>query len=253
VPSETIYDHPLYYDVLFGFDRSREAGFYDRTFARCGIARGEPILEVACGPARVARLLGRCGHRVTGLDRSAAMLAFARAAAAAEKTPLLTLQADMTAFSVEHAFAAACNPLSSFRLLHHDSDVDAHLRCMAGALRPGGVYVLDLALQASGDQPVVTTEEGWEMTRGDVTVRGENEAVSVDHAGRRLRLAWGSEAHLRGYTAPALAERVRACPGFVIESWHPESSRATGVSEFCLDGQPDAPPEGRAMLVLRRR
>jgi len=251
--SETIYDHPLYYDILFGFDRSKEAEFYDRTFARCGVATGERILEVACGPARVARLLSRRGHRVTGLDRSPAMLAFAREQAAAEATPLATLCADMTAFSAPDPFAAACNPLSSFRLLHSDAEADAHLRCMAAALRPGGVYVLDLAFQARSGAPVTTTDEGWEMTRCAVTVRGENDAVYVSDAGAQRCLAWGAEVHLRGYTASAFAERVGARPAFAIESWHPESSRATGVSEFCVEGVSAGPVVGRAMVVLRRR
>jgi SAM-dependent methyltransferase len=250
---DTIYDHPLYYDVLFGFDRSREAEFYDATFTRCGVARGERVLEVACGPARVARLLARRGWRMTGLDRSAAMLAFARAEAAAESTPLDTLCADMTAFSTARPFAAAYNPLSSFRLLHGDAEADAQLRCLAAALRPGGVYVLDLAFQAQAGEPVTTTDEGWELTRGAVTVRGENDAVYVTDAGVRRKLAWGSEAHLRGYTASAFAERVRSCPDLAIESWHPEAGRATGVSEFRLDGEAEPPPAGRAMVVLRRR
>ena len=60
---QTIYDHPLYYDILFGFDRSKEADFYQGTFARCGIAASEQILELACGPARVSRIcLSRSGR-----------------------------------------------------------------------------------------------------------------------------------------------------------------------------------------------
>lgn len=251
--SETIYDHPLYYDILFGFDRSKEAEFHHRTLARCGIATGGPVLEVACGPARVARLLARRGWKLTGLDDSPAMLAFAREQAAAEGTLLATLCGDMTAFSIREPFAAAYNPLSSFRLLHSDAEADAHLRCMAAALRSGGVYVLDLAFQASAGAPVTTTDEGWELTRGAVTVRGENDAVYVTDAGARRRLAWGAEAHLRGYTASSFAERVGACPDFAIESWHPESSRATGVSEFGVSGQASGPVVGRAMVVLRRR
>ena len=250
--TKTIYDHPLYYDILFGFDRSQEAEFYHGIFARSGVTPGEPILEVGCGPARVARLLARRGHRVTGLDRSPAMLAFAREAAAAEATPLDALCADMTAFSSERKFAAAYNPLSSFRLLHTDAEADAHLRCIAAALRPGGVYALDLAFQAEADEPVATTDEGWEMTRDGVTVRGENDGVTVDDAGVTQRLAWGQEAHLRGYTARAFAARVRACPGLALESWHPEAGRATGVSEFRVRGQARAPRAGRTMVVLRR-
>lgn len=251
--SETIYDHPRYYDILFGFDRSQEVEFYDRTFSRCGVARGERVLELACGPARVARLLARRGYRVTGLDHRPAMLAFARDEAAREAIPLATLCADMTDFTSEEKYAAASNPLSSFRLLHGDAEADAHLCCVAAALRPGGVYVLDLGFQASVGEPVVTTDAGWEMTRGEVTVRGENDAVTVDDAGLRLRLAWGPGAHLRGYTATTFAERVGACPDLEIESWHPEAGRATGVSEFHLAPAAGPPTVGRAMVVLRRR
>jgi SAM-dependent methyltransferase len=251
--SETIYDHPRYYDILFGFDRSKEAEFHHRIFTRCGVAASEPVLEVGAGPARVARLLARSGWRVTALDHSAAMLAFAREEAAREGIALDTLSADMTAFTTERSFAGAYNPLSSFRLLHSDALADAHLRCMATALRPGGVYVLDVAFVATEGEPSHTTDEGWEMTRGNVTVRGENDAVYVTDGGVRRRLAWGSEAHLRNYTVSAFAERVAACPAFALESWHPEVSRATGVSEFGVEPGSPAPVVGRAMVVLRRK
>lgn len=251
--TEAIYDHPLYYDILFGFDRSHEAEFHHRTFARCGITPGESLLEVACGPARIARLLARRGCRVTGLDLSTAMLELAREQAAAEATPLTTLCADMTAFSVRETFGAAYNPISSFRLLHSDREADAHLRCMAAALRPGGVYVVDLGFLRSAAEPVTTTTEGWEVTRDGVTVRGENEGVTVTEAGVQRRLAWGPGAHLRGYTTSAFAERVRACAEFALESWHPAASGAAGDSAFSTEGQPAAAVVRRSMVVLRRR
>jgi hypothetical protein len=82
-------------------------------------------------------------------------------------------------------------------------------------------------------------------------VHAENEGITVLEAGAARRLAWGAEAHLRGHTASAFAVRVGACPAFALESWHPESGRATGVSEFSLE--PAAGPvAGRAMVLLRR-
>jgi SAM-dependent methyltransferase len=249
---QTIYDHPHYYDVLFGFDRSKEADFYHRAFLRAGVAADERVLEVAAGPARVGRLLARRGWSVTALDRSPAMLALARDAAASEGARLETRCADMTSFESAAEFAAACNPLSSFRLLPGDREADAHLRCMARALRPGGVYVLDLAFIEKDGDPVRTTGDSWEMTEGDVTVQGDDSGVYVTDAGAPLRLAWSAGTHLRGYTAKALAERVGACPGLEIESWHPERSRATGVSEFSEAGTREL-PVGRTMVVLRRR
>ena len=115
------------------------------------------------------------------------------------------------------------------------------------------MYVLDLSFQASADEESVTTDESWEMTLGKVTVRAENDAVHVDDDGVRRELAWGAEGHLRGYTSATFAQRVEAAAaGLRIEGWHPESSRATGVSEFSLDASAEGPVAGRAMVVLRR-
>jgi SAM-dependent methyltransferase len=253
LPSETIYDHPRYYDLLFGWDRSVEADFYDRVFRRCGIASGERVLEVACGTGRVACLLARRGWDVTGLDVSPGMLAFLRERAAGEGIPVQALCADMTAFRTETRFAAACNPQSSFRLLRSDAAAEAHLSAMAAALRSGGIYVLDMTFLASGEEPALTTDESWEMTQGGVIVRAENDAVYVNDRGVQRVLAWGQEGHLRGYTASDFGRRVDSSGDLEIESWHPESSGATGVSEFSADDPATAPVTGRAMVVLRRR
>jgi len=137
---DLLYDHPLYYDILFGFDRDFEAGFYHRCLERCGVGRGERVLEVAAGTGQVALRLARLGWRVTALDVRAAMLSFLAERARAEGLEVDTLCADMASSFASHGpFAAAYNPMSSFRLLHGDGEVGAHLRAMAGALRLGGV------------------------------------------------------------------------------------------------------------------
>jgi len=46
--------------------------------AKEAVAAGRQVLELACGTGRVAIQLARAGVRVTGLDRSPAMLAVAR-------------------------------------------------------------------------------------------------------------------------------------------------------------------------------
>ncbi|MEN8160138.1 MAG: hypothetical protein ABFS41_08715, partial [Myxococcota bacterium] len=84
------------------------------------------------------------------------------------------------------------------------------------------------------------------------TVRADDDGIVVQDGAERHRLAWGTEGHLRGYTAADLAACVGRCAAFAIESWHPESSRATGVSEFAFEGHAEPPPGGRTMVVLRR-
>jgi len=123
---------------------------------------------------------------------------------------------------------------------------------VAAALRPGGVYVLDLGFVQNAGDPVTTTSESWEETRDGVTVRGENKGVTVIEASVRRHLAWGTGDHLRGYTTRTFAERVAACPGFALESWHPAASEAAGDTRFSISGQPPAAVLRRAMVVLRR-
>jgi SAM-dependent methyltransferase len=249
---ETIYDYPRYYDILFGWDRGREAAFYHSVLASRGVSGNDRVLEVACGTGRVACLLAELGWSVTGLDLRPSMLAFLRQRCAASGLRVETLLGDMTSFRAPSRFAAAYNPLSSFRLLSTDDRAESHLSRMADALRPGAIYVLDLEFLANEEEPSLTTDEAWEMTAEGITVRADNAGVEVIDEGDRRLLAWGEEGHLRGYTAAAFEQRVAAAGGFSIESWHPESSRATGVSEFRADHTTQPPVVGRAMVVLRR-
>ena len=73
----TLYDHPEYYDILFGWDRDAEAQSYDQTLLDCGVERGSRVLEVAAGTAQIGVRLASMGWHVTALDLSEAMLEFA--------------------------------------------------------------------------------------------------------------------------------------------------------------------------------
>ena len=249
-----IYDHPLYYDVLFSWDRTPEADFYEAVFRSCDVEPNDRILEVACGSGQVARHLARRGWTVTGLDSRSAMLDFMIREAKAEGVPIEARQGDMAGeCGGQSEFAGAYNPLSSFRLLHDDDSAGAHLRSMAGALRAGAPYILDMAFLKDAGAEVITTEESWEMSRGTVHVRGENDAVYVDDDGVRTMIPWGEESHLRGYTSETFAELIRASGQFVVETIHPEAGRnAEGVSVFELDVRAALPVVGRALVVLRR-
>ena len=188
---ETIYDHPHYYDVLFGWDRTGECDFDDGALQRCSVARDDPVLEVACGTGRVAIELARRGRDVGGLDISAGMIGYMQRAAAEAGVRVAPICADMTNFRAPRKYAAAYNPMSSFRLLHDAALVDEHLRCVAACLRPRGVYILDMSFDAALGATAVTTSDAWEMTRGAVTVRADNDFVRVNDDGVERVLAWG--------------------------------------------------------------
>lgn len=250
--TETIYDHPLYYDILFGWDRDAEADFYAGILAAAGVKPRDRVLEVACGTGQIARRLASRGFSLTGLDLSEPMLAFLREKAAREGVAIETLAGDMTEFLVAEPFAAAFNPMSSFRLLPEPGAAIAHLHRVAAALRPGGVYVLDLEFAETGGGESITTDESWEMQRGDVTVRASNEAIHVEDGDARVELAWGLEMHLKAYTVGDFEACVAESGAFTIATWHPEAPPADdGVSRFPV-AQGERPDNGRVMVCLSR-
>jgi SAM-dependent methyltransferase len=250
--TDTIYDHPLYYDILFGWDRDAEAEFYAGVLTAAGVKPRDRVLEVACGTGQIARRLASRGFSLTGLDLSEPMLAFLREAAAREGPPVETLAGDMVSFKASEPFAAAFNPMSSFRLLPESGAAIAHLRRVAEALRPGGVYVLDLEFAETGDGESITTDESWDMQRGPVTVRAGNESISVEDGDSRLELSWGSEMHLLAYAVDEFEARVAESGAFTIASWHPEGPpEDDGISRFQI-APGERPRAGRSMVTLAR-
>jgi SAM-dependent methyltransferase len=109
---------------------------------------GDPILEIGCGTGRVALPLARAGHRVTGTDRSEAMLDRARAAAEREGLAdrLRLLAGDMAEASAAPGgpFGLAIVALNGLLHLETASAQRAALCSLRDALDPRGQLVIDV-------------------------------------------------------------------------------------------------------------
>lgn len=98
--------------------------------------RGERIVDLGCGAGQLtSRIAGR-GASVIGIDRSPEMIAQAR-----ENFPELDFRVcDATRFRVE----AQVDAVFSNAVLHWVKDARAAIACVAGALKPGGRFVLEM-------------------------------------------------------------------------------------------------------------
>lgn len=121
-------------------------------YAAFATAASGDILDAACGTGRVLAPLASTGHRVTGVDSSAAMLDLAREKVRSAKVArrVSLVQADLRTFDLGREFAMAFIALGSFHHMLTTGDQRSALAAIAGHLRPKGLFVLDLINPSPG-------------------------------------------------------------------------------------------------------
>ena len=113
---------------------------------------GARILDVCCGSGSHAVLLARKGFRVTGVDQSGSLLAQARSKASAARSRISFVKQDVFTLGRRPAFFAR---FDAAILLGWTLSIAAMyrrfpqlLKGVANALKPGGLFVFDVAMGA---------------------------------------------------------------------------------------------------------
>ena len=103
-------------------------------------AAGWRVLDVACGPGRHARAFEAAGARCFGVDLSASLLRIARGV-----TDAALIRADMRHLPVRPgSMDLTVNLFTSFGYFEREEEHADALAEMAGTVRPGGWFVIDL-------------------------------------------------------------------------------------------------------------
>jgi SAM-dependent methyltransferase len=163
-----------------------DAAFY-AGLAQEAAASGQEVLELAVGTGRVAIPIARAGVRVTGLDRSPAMLEVARRKA--EDVESLTLiEGDMADFDLGREFGLVYIPYRSFLHLMTIEAQKSCLRCVREHLVSGGRFALNFF------NPDIAAIGDWlGPKRGSLQ---RLEAKDVSDGGKRE--VWSSRRYLTG-------------------------------------------------------
>jgi SAM-dependent methyltransferase len=141
-------------------------------------ATGDPVLELACGSGRLMVPIAKAGYRVTGLDRSASMLARAESVLKKEglSDKVILYQASM-----EDAESAPGGPFGLVivalnSLMHLTTQIEQRkcLRSILGALDPRGQLLIDLL------NPTPETLRGFDHSHGHDGVWNRPDGVRVD-------------------------------------------------------------------------
>jgi len=183
--STTWYDAAEFYDFLYDADTAQELRFLWRTAKRFG-TQPRRVLEPACGSGRLLRAFARRGCRVVGFDTNPNALRYASDSLRADSLRARLSRQDLADFDCGRGFDLAHCLLSTFKYLPRDTDALSHLRCVARALRPGGLYVLGLHLCDPAQRGWST--ERWQRARRGLQVEIELASSPPDLRRRRERV-----------------------------------------------------------------
>ena len=256
------YETPLFYDIVFDEDTARETDFLEQLCLRhqASSRRGKTVLEPACGSGRLIREFATRGWKVSGFDRSEAMLDFARNRFGPDDSMPSLWQDDLETFSLpsSHRFDLVHCLVSTFKYIETEGGALSCLQRIADCLKPGGLFVLGLHLTDYGHR--ACHHERWVAERDGYEVVCNTRTWPADRRRRqealrtRLRIRHPDGSHslqetrwqFRTYSARQLSRllgEIEALEIVACHDFHYDLSRERELDDRYED----------LVVVLRRR
>jgi SAM-dependent methyltransferase len=162
------------YAPFYDWENARTLGRRDVPFWRqLALNTHGPVLELGCGTGRITLPLGRAGVRVTGIDRSDAMLARARRRIRRSRLHdrVRLVRGDIRLLPFRSGFQLVMAPYGILQSLLAERDLKATLDAVRDVLEPGGTFGIELV----ADLP------SWEEYRKRVSLKGWRAAKGGSH------------------------------------------------------------------------
>jgi SAM-dependent methyltransferase len=143
------------YAAFYDWENARTLGRRDVAFWR-RLASAQPgrVLELGCGTGRITNPVARAGTQVVGIDRSAAMLARARARLKRAGVSARLVRGDIRELpfrmpaqserSESKGFSLVMAPYGILQSLTREADLKATLSSVHRVLKKGGTFGIDL-------------------------------------------------------------------------------------------------------------
>jgi SAM-dependent methyltransferase len=224
------------YAPFYDWENARTLGRRDVPFWRnVALNAGGPVLELGCGTGRISLPLAKAGVDLVGVDRSAPMLARARARVRRAKLTgrVQLVRGDIRSlpFARERdgGFAMVMAPYGVLQSLLRERDLAATLQEVQRVLKPGGTFGLELVADLPSWQEYRKrlSLKGWRGQRGGAHLTLV-ETVRQDRARRltifdqefieqrgRLRHSHRFALTFRTLSIPQMARRLGKS-GFVV-------------------------------------
>ena len=166
----SLYDNPRYYEIAFSFrDISAEVDLFEACFNRFSGIPVRSLLELGCGSSPHMEELVTRGYRYHGLDVNEKMLEYSLQKAAQIGASVRLIHGNMVDFSLDAEVDFVYVLLGSLSVRSADELMN-HFSCVARALKPGGLYLLDWCIQYDPPWESEGTDS-WERASGGVSVK----------------------------------------------------------------------------------
>lgn len=165
-----VYRYPHYYAIAYQWNTEQECDFIQACLKAYGPMQAKRLLDIGCGAGRHLKVLAQRGYQMTGLDLSPEMVAYVQEEAQDAKLNVQALIGDLRSLDLAGPFDAAFCFMDTFRFLLTNEDMISHLKAMANALVPGGLYLTDFWIPRQWDQ-IGNDVHQWEQARDKTTVR----------------------------------------------------------------------------------
>src|SRR2546423_3605080 len=180
------YDYPYYYDIAVQNYTRAEADYVEALCRKhCGF-KVRRLLEPACGSGRFILELASRGYETVGFDLSEPALKYLRQRLKRRGLRAEIFSADMADFRVSKPVDAAFCTVSTFRHLLTERAARNHLKCIARALRPRGIYIFGLHPYSS--ERSRPNRQRWTAHRGSTEVTATLRTVRIDRHRRLEKL-----------------------------------------------------------------
>jgi SAM-dependent methyltransferase len=133
-----------YYDLFYREkDYRREADYVDALIQKYGASRATAILDLGCGTGGHAVLLAQKGYRVTGVDRSAKMLAIAEEKSRQMQVSVELKRGDICTVDLNRRFDVAIAMFAVMGYQTTNEALESALLNVAKHLNPAGLLIFD--------------------------------------------------------------------------------------------------------------
>jgi len=223
----------IYHEYAAIYDRSgqlafslRMVSYLETVLARHGV-QSTSLADVACGTGTFALAMAAKGWDVVGIDASEAMLAQARAKAAAQGRAVRWIQQDMRSLRLEQPVSLVTCLYDSLNYMLTSDDLLQAFRSAHRCLTPGGWYVFDMntayafASMWDGDTYVHDSADLTVLLSGAYDERKQRVHATVTWFERQGDLwAKGSEEHVeQAYPPEQIATHLQDV-GFTVEGYY---------------------------------